>query len=92
MNMPASKFEGATPLGSVHAASATIVPISIKAPSIASRTLALLSGVAARVIPPVVVIALCLLLWEALCSKPGASLPPPSRVLEETWELIVDPF
>jgi nitrate/nitrite transport system permease protein len=92
MNMPASKFEGATPLGSVHAASATIVPIGIKAPSIASRTLALLSGVAARVIPPVVVIALCLLLWEALCSKPGASLPPPSRVLEETWELIVDPF
>ena len=33
-----------------------------------------------------------LLLWEMLCSKPGASLPPPSKVLDDTWELIVDPF
>jgi nitrate/nitrite transport system permease protein len=94
MSMPASKFEGATPLGSVRGASApaTIVPLGIKAPSMASRTIAILAGIAARVIPPVVVIALCLALWEVLCSKPGASLPPPSRVLEETWELIVDPF
>jgi nitrate/nitrite transport system permease protein len=27
-----------------------------------------------------------------LCSAPDASLPPPSRVIAETWELIVDPF
>ncbi len=94
MNMPASKFEGAMPLVSAQVAStpATIVPIGIKRPSMSSRALALLAGFAARVIPPVVVIALCLILWEVLCSKPGASLPPPSRVLEETWELIVDPF
>jgi nitrate/nitrite transport system permease protein len=94
MNMPASKFEGSTPLVSAQISSttATIVPIGIKKPSIASRALALLASLAARVVPPVVVIALCLVLWEVLCSKPGASLPPPSRVLEETWELIVDPF
>jgi nitrate/nitrite transport system permease protein len=94
MNMPASKFEGAMPLVSAQVAStpATIVPIGIKRPSMSSRALALLAGFAARVIPPVVVIALCLILWEVLCSKPSASLPPPSRVLEETWELIVDPF
>ena len=33
-----------------------------------------------------------LVVWEVLCSKPGASLPPPSKVLDDTWELIVDPF
>ena len=27
-----------------------------------------------------------------MCSSPGASLPPPSRVLDDTWELIIDPF
>ena len=38
------------------------------------------------------VLALILVIWEVLCSKPGASLPPPSKVLDDTWELIVDPF
>jgi len=89
MNMPASKFEGAVPLPK---ASATIVPLTIKAPSATSRILPILGNLAARIVPPVIVIALSLLLWEVLCSKPGASLPPPSRVLEDTWELIIDPF
>ena len=31
-------------------------------------------------------------IWEILCRKAGATLPPPSRVLTDTWELIVDPF
>ena len=28
----------------------------------------------------------------ALCSRPTASLPPPSKILADTWELISDPF
>jgi len=43
-------------------------------------------------VPPTVVIALVALVWELLCSRPGASLPPPSTVLNDTWELITDPF
>jgi nitrate/nitrite transport system permease protein len=39
-----------------------------------------------------VAIVLFLIIWQALCSLPGATLPPPSQVLDETWELIVDPF
>jgi nitrate/nitrite transport system permease protein len=31
-------------------------------------------------------------LWEVLCAAPDSSLPPPSRVITDTWELIVDPF
>ncbi|PTU74266.1 nitrate ABC transporter, permease protein [Pseudomonas mangrovi] len=45
-----------------------------------------------RLLPPVVILALLGLLWELLCSGPGAALPPPSVVLSETWELIIDPF
>jgi nitrate/nitrite transport system permease protein len=39
-----------------------------------------------------VAIVLFLLIWQALCSLPGATLPPPTQVLDETWELIIDPF
>jgi nitrate/nitrite transport system permease protein len=51
-----------------------------------------LSAFAAGTLPPVAVVALLLGLWEALCSAPGANLPPPSAVLDETWALIADPF
>ncbi|WP_394426900.1 nitrate ABC transporter permease [Vreelandella stevensii] len=45
-----------------------------------------------NVLPPVVVLAILIGLWEALCSHPGAALPPPSQVLNDTWELIIHPF
>jgi nitrate/nitrite transport system permease protein len=51
-----------------------------------------LSAFAAATLPPLVTLALLVGVWEALCSQPGASLPPPSVVLADTWPLIVDPF
>ncbi|HEX5738635.1 MAG TPA: nitrate ABC transporter permease [Hydrogenophaga sp.] len=45
-----------------------------------------------QVLPPLVVIGLLLLIWEMLGTRPGAALPAPSRVVEDTWELIVHPF
>jgi nitrate/nitrite transport system permease protein len=52
----------------------------------------ILQGLASRLVPPVVVIALMLLVWELLCRRSGAGLPPPSVVFRDTWELIIDPF
>ena len=51
-----------------------------------------LQGFAAVTLPPIFTLAALLLLWEMLCSQPGATLPPPSKVLTDTWELIIDPF
>jgi nitrate/nitrite transport system permease protein len=51
-----------------------------------------MSKLATTFVPPLVVLGAILLLWQILCSRPGAGLPPPSRVLSDTWELIVDPF
>ena len=51
-----------------------------------------LSGVAARVLPPLVVVAVLLAVWQLLCAHFGSFLPPPSRVLDYTWDLITDPF
>ncbi|MBB4351522.1 nitrate ABC transporter permease [Aliirhizobium cellulosilyticum] len=45
-----------------------------------------------NVVPPLVVILLILLAWEALCSSPNASLPSPSRVWAESYDLIAYPF
>ncbi|HBQ05702.1 MAG TPA: nitrate ABC transporter, permease protein [Halomonas sp.] len=45
-----------------------------------------------NVLPPVVILAILIGIWEALCSSPGAALPAPSQVLSDTWELIVNPF
>ncbi|GJD52347.1 Bicarbonate transport system permease protein CmpB [Methylobacterium crusticola] len=55
-------------------------------------TAAALRSVAARLVPPLVVLALFLLLWEVLCSRPGAGLPAPSRVVSEAWDIIAHPF
>ena len=51
-----------------------------------------LRNVAAVVIPPLLTVGFLLLLWQMLCGQEGASLPPPSKVIADTWELIVDPF
>ncbi|QCK85248.1 nitrate ABC transporter permease [Phreatobacter aquaticus] len=49
-------------------------------------------GVASAVIPPLIMLALILLVWELLCSGANATLPPPSRVWAEANDLILDPF
>jgi nitrate/nitrite transport system permease protein len=92
MNMALKKPEAVVtlPAGSV---TAKVLPLGTprRAP-LKERVLARASNVAANVVPPIVVLTLILILWELLCSRPGATLPPPSRVLKDTWELIVDPF
>jgi nitrate/nitrite transport system permease protein len=89
MNMPLMKAETATV---TPATTAKVVPLPPKRPALATRTRMVLGKVAERVVPPVVVIAVALLIWELLCRRAGSTLPPPSRVLADTWELIVDPF
>jgi nitrate/nitrite transport system permease protein len=73
-------------------APAKVLAIAPRKTPAASRALARAKIIASTVVPPVVVLAIALGLWELLCRKQGASLPPPSRVLADTWELIVDPF
>ncbi len=51
-----------------------------------------LYAVAGHIVPPLVTLVFLLVLWEVICSSPTASVPPPSRVVSETWELIAHPF
>jgi nitrate/nitrite transport system permease protein len=49
-------------------------------------------GLAARLLPPVVMISILLAIWQLLASHPASTLPPPTKVLTDSWELIADPF
>ena len=90
MNMPLVKAELVTT--TMPPATATVLPLEPKRPPLSSRIATRFGNLTVHVVPPVVVIALTLLIWELLCRRAGSTLPPPSRVINDTWELIVDPF
>jgi nitrate/nitrite transport system permease protein len=47
---------------------------------------------ASRILPPLLVLAAVIGVWQLLCSQPGATLPPPSKIVASSWELISNPF
>ncbi|WP_082522127.1 nitrate ABC transporter permease [Ramlibacter sp. Leaf400] len=49
-------------------------------------------GFVTHVLPPLLIIGVLLLIWQALGSRPGAALPAPTKVVQDTWELIAHPF
>jgi nitrate/nitrite transport system permease protein len=49
-------------------------------------------GFVSHVLPPLVIIGLLLVFWQVLCSRPGAALPAPTKVIQDCWELITHPF
>ncbi|MBL8570898.1 MAG: nitrate ABC transporter permease [Phreatobacter sp.] len=94
MSRPALRaVETVSPPEPVAAATAEVIQL---APRAAASTLDWLKpkavAFATAVVPPLLMVALLLLLWEILCSGSNASLPPPSRVWREASDLILDPF
>ena len=91
MSMPALKSEAAVAAPAVSGP-AEIVTMTPKRAPAAEKYIKMARDTAARVIPPLVVLALLLLFWELACRRAGSTLPPPSRVFKDTKELIFDPF
>lgn len=92
MSAPVLKLDDAR---NAKAGSAEVV--SFRAPpakpsAMARRLRSVVSWVTTTLVPPVVVLALILVFWELVCSRAGSALPPPSQVITDTWELIVNPF
>ena len=54
--------------------------------------LAIVGKLATALVPPAVVICLLLVVWQVACSSPTSSLPPPSQVWNEAYDLIAHPF
>lgn len=90
MSMTALKT---APERTITAAPAAVVRFRAPKPAfVRSRLLPALGDTAARVVPPLVMLALLLVVWEMLCSKPSATLPAPTKIWSEARDLIVDPF
>jgi nitrate/nitrite transport system permease protein len=88
MSIPALKIADTE----APAGSAKLFALRVPRNSLPGRLRPALLEAGARVIPPLVVVALFLIVWELACRGKGATLPPPSRMIADTWELIVDPF
>lgn len=72
---------------------AEVLRITPPKPSfVRTRLLPALGDIASNVIPPLVMLALILTVWQILCMKPGATLPSPTKIWSEAYDLIVDPF
>jgi nitrate/nitrite transport system permease protein len=67
-------------------------PIGWDRQAVLERGRAWTRGVASRLLPPLVMISILLVLWQLLASHPASTLPPPTKVLTDSWELIADPF
>jgi nitrate/nitrite transport system permease protein len=74
-------------------AKAKILQLALRPPrDLQTRLQPALRETAARVLPPLVTVLLALALWQLLCSTPGATLPSPTQIWTDAYELIVDPF
>jgi nitrate/nitrite transport system permease protein len=90
MNMPLRKSETAVaPLPTP----AKVLPLTpTKRGTLQSRAMAKAGDVAVRVLPPLIMLAIILGVWQLLCMKPGATLPAPTKIWTEAKDLIIDPF
>jgi nitrate/nitrite transport system permease protein len=91
MTMPAIKVEAPPPAGIAHDGKLLRFTVP-RFRAVRRQMIEALSELAARVLPPLLTLALALTVWELLCMKPGATLPAPSRIWSDARDLIVDPF
>jgi nitrate/nitrite transport system permease protein len=59
---------------------------------LAERLLPRLRSVLVNVVPPLITVALILLVWQLAAHGPQSSLPPPTKIWTEAKDLIVEPF
>jgi nitrate/nitrite transport system permease protein len=90
MNMPLRKTESVE-LPPITLAE--VLPLNPPEPSFTNtRIIPAAKAAAARILPPLVMLALALVVWQVVCARPGATLPSPSRIWADARDLIVDPF
>jgi len=94
MNMPVaiSEISASIPSAPTAPVVAKVLPLPLKRRAMNTRVSAILGKIAAAVIPPLVMIVLLLTVWQVLCMRPGATLPTPTKIWTEAYDLIVDPF
>ncbi len=73
-------------------ATGTTVVVMARRPVRKLATQPALAAICRNVLPPLVVLIALLAIWQIACSSPGATLPPPSQVWIDSYDLIAYPF
>jgi len=74
------------------AAAATVVRLRAQQRPVAARARDVGRWALFNLLPPLITVALLLLLWQIAFSGPKATLPPPTTVWKEAGDLILQPF
>jgi nitrate/nitrite transport system permease protein len=82
----------AAPAGAAPSPAPTIVTFPAAHSPIPAKAHALLTLAAERILAPAIVLLVLGAIWQLACSHPSSSLPPPSQIFTDSWELIADPF
>jgi nitrate/nitrite transport system permease protein len=90
MNMPIRNTENVVAL--TQASAEVLSMPQVPAKSLLSRALPMMSEIAARIVPPLIVLAIILVVWQFATNSPKASLPSPLKIWQDSKDLIVDPF
>lgn len=94
MNRPVLKTEATlAATAPAPAAIADVLHLEPRKPGfVKAKLLPMMRQVAANVLPPLIMLAIILTVWQILCMKPGATLPSPTKIWAEARDLITDPF
>lgn len=94
MNRPVLKTEATVAAPApAPAAIADVLHLEPRKPGfVKAKLLPMIRQVAANVLPPLIMLAIILTVWQILCMKPGATLPSPTKIWAEARDLITDPF
>jgi len=90
MGMPARKLE-TVPVAKA-AGAAAILPLKRAEPSLAAKAKPILTALWTNLLPPIVTTAILLGIWQIAFDRPGATLPAPTVVWEQAFDLIAEPF
>ncbi len=76
----------------IQHAKGAIVALPVASKPVTERLRPFVQSVLVTVIPPLVTLALILLVWQIATSGPQSALPSPTRIWAEARDLIVEPF
>lgn len=88
MSMPAQKFETTV----LPARSAALFALPRRSPDLRARLRPAAVAIATHVVPPLVMLALFIAVWQLAAGSPGSALPAPTKLVADSWELIAHPF
>lgn len=89
MGMPARKLET---VPAAKPAAAAILPLKRAEPSLGAKVKPVLTALWTNLLPPAVTIAILLGIWQIAFDRPGATLPAPTVVWDQAFDLIAEPF